>query len=175
MSDFLTLFDFLFTFAVVLFLVTLAVCLPTANLCFCKNPAKNNMLCFCKSPPYNHKWYWNIKKYTFNCLITNNAFLEICKTIKNKKNIYIHAHHKVFTIFNLTYGTQSLELMFWISALNGIISPGTYPDLSNLISPEIGPDLQHRQHRYFCWRFLTSLCTKDTTHQDNKNYQRILM
>lgn len=104
MSDFLTLFDFLFTFAVVLFLVTLVVCLPKANLCVCKNPAKNNMLCFCKSPPYNHKWYWNIKKYTYNCLITNNAFLEICKTIKNK-NIYIY----MLTIRYLPYLIWHME------------------------------------------------------------------
>lgn len=55
----------------------------------------------------------------------------------------------IFTIFNLRDGAQSLELMFWISALNSTISPGTYPDLSNLISPEIGPVLQHKQHRYF--------------------------
>lgn len=48
----------------------------------------------------------------------------------------------IFTIFNLRDGAQSLELMFWISALNGTISPGTYPDLSNLISPEIAQTAQ---------------------------------
>lgn len=76
------------------------------------------------------------------------------------QHIFVKENISYSTMLNMTETLQRLLVMFWISALNGIFSPGTYPDLSNLIDPEIGPDLQHKQQRNFSSKLSTPFCIK---------------
>lgn len=119
---------------------------------------------------------WHLGKSFSKTLLqfsgTNNYKYNVCKTKTNNKNainkhesrffifglkecqFYSKSKHNlaVLTIVSLTWQPHTRLVMFWISALKWIASPGTYPHLFRLSVPVIGPDLQHKQQRnLFCW------------------------